>query len=152
MKERIVAFGRAFLNLVYPLSCCTCGRKMTINKGLCEECVSKIHKNEHGMAACRYEGVLKEADVPVPNHRPNLIATYTALAPVIREDAGNRLSTFRDDFGPVAAAREFEINRRTVRSWIDHPERIPIEKAVIINNKISGSGVIVGRGVRSYQG
>jgi ComF family protein len=61
MNERMIAFGRAFLNLVYPLSCCACGRKMTINKGLCGECVLKIHKNEDGMAACRYEGVLKEA-------------------------------------------------------------------------------------------
>lgn len=78
------------------------------------------------------EGVLKEADVPVPNHRPNLIAIYTALAPTIRDDAGRHLYIFNKILGPVATSREFNINRRTIQSWIDHPERIPIEKAVKI--------------------
>ncbi|MEE8359732.1 MAG: ComF family protein [Candidatus Omnitrophota bacterium] len=61
MKEQVLSFGRAFLNLIYPLSCCTCGEKMIENKGLCDECFSKIEKNERGTAACRYEGILKEA-------------------------------------------------------------------------------------------
>ena len=82
---------------------------------------------------------MKDSNVLVPTHKPNLIAVYTALAPTIRENAGDRLNTFNEAFGPVAAARKFKINRRTVRSWIDHPERIPIEKAVLINKKGVGS-------------
>ncbi len=82
------------------------------------------------------ERILKDSNVLVPTHKPNLIAVYTALAPMIREDARNRLSIFCNNFGPVATAREFKINRRTVRSWIDHPERIPIEKAVTLRNRV----------------
>ncbi len=61
MKERILSFGRAFLSLIYPLSCCTCGKKMIENKGLCDDCFSKIERNKRGTAACRYEGILKKA-------------------------------------------------------------------------------------------
>jgi ComF family protein len=61
MKNRLLAFGKASLNLVYPLSCCACGAKMSYNTGLCGECLSGIKLNEHGVAACRYEGVLKNA-------------------------------------------------------------------------------------------
>jgi len=61
MKERILALGRAFLNLIYPLSCAVCGEKITRNCGLCAACLSRIQRNDYGIAACQYEGVLKKA-------------------------------------------------------------------------------------------
>jgi DNA-directed RNA polymerase specialized sigma24 family protein len=81
------------------------------------------------------EGVLKDAGVPVPDHKANVIAAYTSLAPAIRSEAGVVLQSFVDDFSQRAAAVELNINRRTVKSWIDHPERIPVEKAVSIYKK-----------------
>ncbi len=61
MKERALAFGRAFLNLIYPIYCIHCGRKMERNTGLCPECVAGIQMNSSGIAACRYEGAIKKA-------------------------------------------------------------------------------------------
>jgi len=60
MKSAIFALWRAFLNLIYPVTCHICGRKLAENKGLCDSCLSKIETNLSGTAACRYEGVLKE--------------------------------------------------------------------------------------------
>jgi len=61
MKKTIASFIKAFLNLVYPLSCHICKAKISENVGLCEGCLAKIKRNESGIAACRYEGVLKDA-------------------------------------------------------------------------------------------
>ncbi len=52
---------RAFLNLVYPLTCPICGVRLDEEKGLCKDCIAKIPKNLYGIAACRFEGVIKEA-------------------------------------------------------------------------------------------
>jgi hypothetical protein len=76
--------------------------------------------------------MLQEKNIPIPDHHLNLITTCAALISTIRAEAGERLETFTEDFGPVATSRKFKINRRTVPGWIDHPERIPIEKAVKI--------------------
>ncbi|MBL7068298.1 MAG: ComF family protein [Candidatus Omnitrophica bacterium] len=61
MRKTALALGRAFLNLVYPITCYICGEKLAENKGLCDRCLSKIETNAFGIAACRYEGVIKEA-------------------------------------------------------------------------------------------
>lgn len=61
MKKWILGIGRAFLNLIYPLSCLTCGSKIDVNKGLCDRCVASIRPSSAGIAACKYEGVLKRA-------------------------------------------------------------------------------------------
>ena len=81
-------------------------------------------------------GVLEKAGVSVPDYDPNTISIYINAAPIFQRDAQTALKTFVDNFGSVAASREFEIDRRTVRSWIDHPERIPIEKAIDIRKGI----------------
>ena len=57
----IVRFAKALLNLVYPLTCCACDEKMAGNTGICDPCASKVDKNLAGVAACRYDGVLKKA-------------------------------------------------------------------------------------------
>jgi len=61
MKARLLALGRAFVNLIYPLSCSVCGTKMAQNTGLCEECLAKVQRNDHGIAACQYDSVIKKA-------------------------------------------------------------------------------------------
>ena len=82
------------------------------------------------------EHLLLENNLPIPDHHINLITTCAALIFTIRTDAKERLEMFTEEFSIAAAAREFEIDRRTVQSWIDRPERIPIEKAVTINNAL----------------
>ena len=80
MKNIITALGKAVLNLVYPLTCHICDTKLTENKGLCESCASKIHKNNYGLAACEYEGVLKETVCLFKYRRTlSLLNTFSGL-------------------------------------------------------------------------
>ena len=57
----MACLGKAFLNLVYPVMCCVCGERMVENTRLCDSCASKVEKNLSGVAACKYDGVLKKA-------------------------------------------------------------------------------------------
>ncbi len=61
MLKTLKALGRASLNLIYPVTCSICEARLAANNGLCGDCVRGIYKNEFGIAACRYEGVLKES-------------------------------------------------------------------------------------------
>jgi ComF family protein len=61
MKKTFLAFGRAVLNLIYPIYCVACGGKIERNTGLCAGCIEHIHVNTSGPAACRYEGAIKKA-------------------------------------------------------------------------------------------
>ncbi len=61
MKGKILRVWRGFLGLLYPLDCYVCGARIDENCGLCAGCMDKIHKNETGVSACRYEGALKQA-------------------------------------------------------------------------------------------
>lgn len=61
MTIAISALWRAFLNLLYPAICPTCQTRLSDSIGLCGTCTSQIEMYSSGPAACRYEGVLKQA-------------------------------------------------------------------------------------------
>ena len=130
---------RAFLNIIYPPLCQACGTRLSENAGLCTKCIQAIQKNEYGIAACDYEGALKEA-----LHKfkySGVLSPLKALSPILLEFIEKNIDTENiDAIIPIplyhAKLRERGFNQSRLLSIpISKRYNIPISGNILIKTK-----------------